>query len=104
MSLVEILFQQGATCQSKKDLRENSTFFVKSFKVNMTIFQKFHLRGNSFEWEQHRILLTHQFKSKVYKYMWFHRTCNLLRGQRFKEGIKNSELCRKCEINDQLSW
>ena len=51
MSLVEILFQQGATCQSKKDSQENSIFFfVKSLKVNMTLFQKFHLRGNSFEW------------------------------------------------------
>ena len=50
MSLVEILFQQGATCQSKKDSRENSIFFVKSLKVNMTIFQKFHQRGNLFEW------------------------------------------------------
>ena len=31
---------------------------------------------------RHRILLTHQFKSKVYKYMWFHCTCNLVRGSK----------------------
>ena len=54
MSLFEISFQQGATCQSKKDSRENSIFFVKSLKVNMTIFQnstkeETHLNGNNIE-------------------------------------------------------